>query len=452
MEHRYYRDLKHSYVIVDVNEEAGDRNCRYQQKVLESKRVKRFLPCSLRQINNEQFLYYDVTSMMSMEDRFAVKKMNYSQVKCFLTDLKNMLLSMSEFLLGEEGIVFNMGSIFANLSSDEFNFMFFPYSEDNPKFADFCEDLLEFVDYEDEKASSLIYNLCDRIKEDGAMLLDVIKSVLSGDEEEEKAAEASLEVMEEKFSYDDSFDDEYEEECVEESTVGNRMKMSKEILGGKVQLLFSFLFVAVIAAVMYIRMNFVLSDEENLLSMGVLLVSGVTGVIALLSGMRDIRKARENFRKGETVVKTDDLDEYEEEFEEDTYRNPIRITASFKEKEEERSVRKLPKEEETVVLMDEEEEGMTLYSRNLDKTARIELDKLPVVVGKMEGCVDNIISDSSVSRIHCKFVSDGDRVAVMDLGSTNGTFKNGVKLSPKVKTYLEEGDEIKIGRVIFDCR
>ena len=105
-----------------------------------------------------------------------------------------------------------------------------------------------------------------------------------------------------------------------------------------------------------------------------------------------------------------------------------------------------------MVLMDEEEEGMTLYSRNLDKTARIELDKFPVVVGKMEGCVDNIISDSSVSRIHCKFVSDGDRVAVMDLGSTNGTFKNGVKLSPKVKTYLEDGDEIKIGRVIFDCR
>ena len=159
MDHRYYRDLKHSYVIVDVKDEAEDKNCRYQQKVLESKRVKRFLPCSLRQINNEQFLYYDVTSMMSMEDRFAVKKMNYGQVKGFLTDLKNMLMSMSEFLLGEEGIVFNMGSIFANLSSDEFNFMFFPYSDDNPKFSDFCEELLDFVDYEDEKGNHLFLNI-----------------------------------------------------------------------------------------------------------------------------------------------------------------------------------------------------------------------------------------------------------------------------------------------------
>ena len=40
----------------------------------------------------------------------------------------------------------------------------------------------------------------------------------------------------------------------------------------------------------------------------------------------------------------------------------------------------------------------------------------------------------------------------MDLGSTNGTFKNGVRLSPKEKNYIEEGDEIKIGRVCFDCR
>ena len=457
MEHRYYRDLKHSYVIVDVKDEAEDKNCRYQQKVLESKRVKRFLPCSLRQINNEQFLYYDVTSMMSMEDRFAVKKMNYGQVKGFLTDLKNMLMSMSEFLLGEEGIVFNMGSIFANLSSDEFNFMFFPYSDDNPKFSDFCEELLDFVDYEDEKASSLIYNLCDMIKEEGAMLLDVISSVISSDEEEE-SLETSVreESMDEQYSYDDAYeDDDYDEEYNQESVAGNRMKMSKAVLGGKIQLLFAFLFVAVIAAVTYVRMNFVLSDEENLLSMGVMLVSGVTGVIALLTGMRDIRKAREAFR-GETVVKTDDLDDYDEddyeENSENSYRNPIRITASFKEKEEERPVKKLPKCEETMVLTDEAEEGMTLYSRNLDKTVRIELDNLPVVIGKMEGCVDMIVSDPSVSRIHCKFVSEGDRVAVVDLGSTNGTFKNGVKLSPKDKNYIEEGDEIKIGRVCFDCR
>ena len=58
----------------------------------------------------------------------------------------------------------------------------------------------------------------------------------------------------------------------------------------------------------------------------------------------------------------------------------------------------------------------------------------------------------SISRMHCRFVSDGGRIAVIDLGSTNGTFKNGLKLLPQQKTYIDEGDEIRLGRVCFDCR
>ncbi len=43
-------------------------------------------------------------------------------------------------------------------------------------------------------------------------------------------------------------------------------------------------------------------------------------------------------------------------------------------------------------------------------------------------------------------------VTVLDLGSTNGTFRNGIRLKPREKTFLEKGDEIRMGRVCFDCR
>ncbi|SFU61947.1 DUF6382 domain-containing protein [Butyrivibrio sp. INlla21] len=455
MEHRYYRDLKHSYAIVDVKEDENTPGYRYQLKVLEGKRVKKLLPCSLRQINDDSFLYYDVTSMMSLEDRFSVKKMNYEQVRALLTDMKNMLESMSEFLLGEEGIIFEVGSVFTGLSSNEFGFMFFPYSDENPGFAEFCEELLEYVDYEDDRASTLIYELCERAKEEGAMILSVIDDVLGIDSETDKGED----VEEVKETYEeDAFDYTYEEqEEVPEPAVRSRMKMSKEVLGGKTQLLFSLLFACVIGAVTYIRMNYILSEEENLLSMGVMLVSGITGVVAFISGTRGIRKAKEEYRNGKKHESRDDYaDDYDDEdyAYEDVYRSPIKITSSFKTEDSivKNDERVSKNGDETMVLECDEDENMTLYSRNLDKTVRISLDKLPVVIGKMEGCVDKIISDMSVSRIHCKFVNDGKRVAIMDLGSTNGTFKNGVRLSPKEKNYIEEGDEIKIGRVCFDCR
>ncbi len=107
---------------------------------------------------------------------------------------------------------------------------------------------------------------------------------------------------------------------------------------------------------------------------------------------------------------------------------------------------------ETVVLDEETDRELTLFSRNLDKTVRIPLDKLPLTIGKMEGCVDLILSDPSISRMHCRIENSEGRPIIRDLGSTNGTCRNGLKLKPQESVFIEEGDEIRIGRVCFDCR
>lgn len=110
---------------------------------------------------------------------------------------------------------------------------------------------------------------------------------------------------------------------------------------------------------------------------------------------------------------------------------------------------------ETVVLGtdDDGDKNLTLYSCNMDKTIRISLDKLPITIGKLEGCVDKVVNDKSISRIHCKIMNGIDgSVKLVDLNSTNGTFRNGVKLKPQEEICLEEGDEVRIGRICFDCR
>ena len=129
-----------------------------------------------------------------------------------------------------------------------------------------------------------------------------------------------------------------------------------------------------------------------------------------------------------------------------SYRKPIKVTGAVHTERTEFDCG------ETVVLDEPEKGEIALFSRNLDKTVRIALGALPLTVGKMEGCVDRVIGDKSISRIHCRFVEEAGKIAVLDLGSTNGTFRNGVKLKPQEKTFIEEGDEIRIGRVCFDCR
>lgn len=55
------------------------------------------------------------------------------------------------------------------------------------------------------------------------------------------------------------------------------------------------------------------------------------------------------------------------------------------------------------------------------------------------------IEDGRISRRHAKLMLDGDHASIEDLGSTNGTKLNGVKLSPQVANEIEHGAVISLG-------
>jgi uncharacterized OB-fold protein len=55
--------------------------------------------------------------------------------------------------------------------------------------------------------------------------------------------------------------------------------------------------------------------------------------------------------------------------------------------------------------------------------------------------------EGGVSRLHTKITVEGDKFFVEDLDSTNFTFVNKQKLTPKVRQPLSDGDEVRCGRV-----
>jgi diguanylate cyclase (GGDEF)-like protein len=52
------------------------------------------------------------------------------------------------------------------------------------------------------------------------------------------------------------------------------------------------------------------------------------------------------------------------------------------------------------------------------------------------------LNDEGVSREHCQLVREGDKVVLEDLGSTNGTFCNGIRVD---RRELTDGDKIMVG-------
>lgn len=68
------------------------------------------------------------------------------------------------------------------------------------------------------------------------------------------------------------------------------------------------------------------------------------------------------------------------------------------------------------------------------------------VLGRQQDCQLRIVS-SDVSRKHCQLFEQAGKLVVVDLGSSNGTFVNGKKISGQ--QALNPGDILSLGKVKF---
>jgi len=61
---------------------------------------------------------------------------------------------------------------------------------------------------------------------------------------------------------------------------------------------------------------------------------------------------------------------------------------------------------------------------------------------------DIIISSHKISRLHAMIVlGDNDLFTVMDMGSSNGTFVNEIRLEPKKPVPIKDGDLLRVWRI-----
>lgn len=109
-------------------------------------------------------------------------------------------------------------------------------------------------------------------------------------------------------------------------------------------------------------------------------------------------------------------------------------------------------DEGTVYIPWVENSEQKLYGVGHNNKYRIDLSRLPVTVGKLSDKVDMVISDNSISRMHARFFREGNKFRLQDLNSTNGCFKNGMRLAPNETVTIEPGDEIGLGKLKFIYR
>lgn len=372
-------------------EQKPEQN-RYQYCILNRGGIRYLLPASLRYLNGEAYMYYDISSTQSISQLFSCHTIKREWLKDFLWEIKQLRQELDRFLLDELNILWYPEHIFQDLEKNDFSFLYIPYYEGDNGLCELMDFLIEHIDYEDEMLVEFVYAVYEQIKEVG---LEYFQKKIHEDwllmERKEKGESKREEMIKNEIP------ESYKEMVKEQNS--DRMKNPVQKESPK----WSFRF--------------------------------------LKDGKRKKNEQKEDYR--------------------DLMRQRLNGTENFAVCED--SV--YHKENIEIAASEEfgEEYGKTIYIEEVrsvsepalykaDGEMAAKLDAFPYIVGKKKENVNLALNDYSVSRIHARITMEDGVYYIEDLNSTNGTFKNGLRMNPYEKRKLEREDELRFGKLEFVYR
>lgn len=152
----YKKDFDRSYLILtDIGQGRGS----YEEKILVKNDIKGFLNCQIRNINSQNKYFYDISSKQSMDSVFAVKEMEYSDMKNFFLMLKAAADEMKKYLLDGAEIVLEPMYIYMEIESETIWFLYYPGYQSNMQegMQGLAEFLLNKINHKDSRAVDFAY-------------------------------------------------------------------------------------------------------------------------------------------------------------------------------------------------------------------------------------------------------------------------------------------------------
>lgn len=379
----YVRNLHCNYERLLLNQKPEDK--RYQYCILSRGGIKGLLPCSLRYIDGQAYLYYDISSKQNIAQIFERRCITRDWICDFMWSYRQIQQELDRFLLDDHNVIWHPEQIFADLDNRIFSFMYIPYCEYENSFGKLVDFWVEHIDYEDETLVEFVYHVYDQLEKNGDIYLQgqIFEDAVLLERKEVKKTE----------TIDNLGTEGMEQELQQPPTAEEQLVTTKE-------------------------------EKKKFFS--------------IFEGKKRKNKdIQENYRK-------------EMQREMNGYAVAEEETYTYG---------------KTIDDDQETEYGRTIYIEERPDSDNMEhrlyspegkllasLSKEIFCIGKKKEEVDLVLEDISVSRMHARIMKQGTEIYLEDLNSTNGTYKNGLRLEPYERRKLESEDEIKCGNIILIFR
>lgn len=376
----------------------------YKVQMLLSRKLQGLLEFEKNSINGEIRYLYLISGKQSIRSRYSLRPFTREVYGRFIESIFALAKQLEQYLLDIRDVVFDPDFIYQDMETKEISFVYMPgYAKNlSENLLDFYLFLLEHMDSEDEDFVKEVYLTYDKIDEAGELFH--INMLALPNRIEENSSETEVQVIQSLPVYEESAE---VEEVAEEP--GNSYLWLLILLDG---IVFYFLW-----------NQFSVSDIRFLV--GVVVVLSVNAVVFLVQKHKNKNSAIES-RQSQPPI--DSVQQYVEAMSPEEYGKTMFLDPTG-----------IPDEKR-------------LYGMGKGNAYVLSLEKTPYTIGKEKDFVDGILSHESVSRMHARITEEENKLYLEDLNSTNGTFKNGVRLIPLEKVELEAGDEVKFGVLRFTYR
>lgn len=460
LEAKYYRDYGHNYMILKCKQQEEVRN--YQYRILTSGKISNILNCSVRHINGATYYYYDISSRTTLESLYRNKKMSYEEVRDIFFQIHGIGKELAEYFMDETGLVLIPEYIYYNFADKRYVGLYYPdYKTAGPDaYKPLMDFLMEHMDTEDRKLTEDMYRIYEMSEEDYFSIGEALQILEESEKPAEKMPAEPLHQMDwEPVISNTNPIVNIPEDWSEPGQVGNVSPKRNFFYP-----VFAVLSILGIAGAIAVHGIFELTQREEIILYGLTAVMFAC-LLFCLAGVYVGSRKRSN--SGRTANRASGI-EPQQEYQISAYREGgIKFNEDVSADRELLSLEHVIRRNTNPAIVEynpAENDGNTiffdertakeykLYAMDKKNKNHIDLKQFPCTIGKMAGCVDYVLTDESISRIHVRFDKQEERILMTDMNSTNGTYKNGLRLQPQETVEIEPGDEVRFGNLNYCYR
>lgn len=445
----YAKDCRNNYLVLEQSNTEV-----FSAKMLEKNSISGFLSSEIRFLDGDGYFYYNISGKQSLSDLFDKRSYDAAAFEELMWDLGKATEQCEEFFLPIEGLCLDPRYVFYDLGSGRWEFLFIP-CDNREEFAEEKIRLAEFLalhgDPDDEELNRKAYAFYEDAAIGKLVPWEYVRKEQQTEDREptwnivNESPEESLSGKEGLLYFPNQNHSEEQSEnriLTEESEAYQSGSSSPRL---------------VVMGVIFAVVAF--AGRKYSLAVAVLFSILATSCVAVYIKAL-VHTGKETAEKNAEEPPKDGLfsnrnSNVKEEQKELTAKYDT-IPARGKETEYASVISDATQDSEETdartVYIEQDDFPTRLCGEGRFRQWRIDLDSLPITIGKDGQLADYTLSHNSVSRLHAKLFEEESRLYVQDMNSTNGTFRNGIRLNPNEKAILSRGDEVEIGRVLFVCR